>query len=222
LLPDEIALVILSNLSHKNLLNCRLVSKRWQLLVDDSSLWRQLCARKGWKWKDPTFGFVRGGCDADAVVHSDVDDEGMGDEEDESSSNILSSAFDDSGFVPTESSREVNHGNFDAPASPLSGPPAPADLVYTTRGTRSSTPKNESQIDDSKGLIHPSIPNYKLLYLTRTLLHRRFLSGSYRLSYLQTRGSTNSHTSTIYCLQLYTYPDTGVQVLFTGALCITI
>jgi WD40 repeat protein len=69
-------------------------------------------------------------------------------------------------------------------------------------------------------------PNYKLLHLTHTRLHNRFLYGSYRLSILQTRpiGSTaltiapnSPHTNTIYCLQLYTNPKTGVQTLFTGS-----
>jgi hypothetical protein len=60
-------------------------------------------------------------------------------------------------------------------------------------------------------------PDYKLLHQTRTKLHNRFLSSSYRLSALQTRGAPpNAHTNTIYCLQLYTYPS-GLQVLFTGS-----
>jgi F-box and WD-40 domain protein 1/11 len=60
--------------------------------------------------------------------------------------------------------------------------------------------------------------NYKLLHQTHIRLHNRFLSSSYRLSALQTRGApTDSHTNTIYCLQLYTYPSTGTQVLFTGS-----
>jgi F-box and WD-40 domain protein 1/11 len=60
-------------------------------------------------------------------------------------------------------------------------------------------------------------PNYKLLHQTRTRLYNRFLSSSYRLSALQTRGApSNAHTNTIYCLQLYTYPS-GLQVLFTGS-----
>jgi len=60
-------------------------------------------------------------------------------------------------------------------------------------------------------------PNYKLLHQTRTRLHNRFLSSSYRLSALQTRGAPpNAHTNTIYCLQLYAYPS-GLQVLFTGS-----
>ena len=69
------------------------------------------------------------------------------------------------------------------------------------------------------------LPNYKLLHQTHTRLYIRFLYSSYRLSTLQARpggrpneqGITNLHTSTIYCLQLYTNPQTGVQTLFTGS-----
>jgi F-box and WD-40 domain protein 1/11 len=62
-------------------------------------------------------------------------------------------------------------------------------------------------------------PDYKLLHQTHVRLRNRFLTQSYRLSPLQTKGSLNNggHTSTVYCLQLYTYPDTGRQVLFTGS-----
>ena len=62
------------------------------------------------------------------------------------------------------------------------------------------------------------IPDYKLLHQTHIKLRNRFMSSSYRLSALQTQGvPTNAHTNTIYCLQLYTYPETGRQVLFTGS-----
>lgn len=60
-------------------------------------------------------------------------------------------------------------------------------------------------------------PDYKLLFATHIRLRNRFLSASYSLSTLQTRGASNGHSNTIYCLQLYTYPDTGLQVLFTGS-----
>lgn len=60
--------------------------------------------------------------------------------------------------------------------------------------------------------------DYKLLHQTHVRLHNRVLTSSCRRSVLQTRGApTNAHTNTIYCLQLYTYPSTGVQVLFTGS-----
>jgi len=69
------------------------------------------------------------------------------------------------------------------------------------------------------------LPNHKLLHQTHTRLYLRFLYSSCRLSTLQARpggrpneqGTPNLHTSTIYCLQLYTNPQTGVQTLFTGS-----
>lgn len=83
--------------------------------------------------------------------------------------------------------------------------------------------KTKSHTRHSAPSILPSLTsfhkaNYKLLHQTHIRLQNRYLSSSYRLSALQTRGGpTNAHTNTIYCLQLYTYSDTGVQVLFTGS-----
>ena len=65
--------------------------------------------------------------------------------------------------------------------------------------------------------MEPPRPNYKLLHQTRILLKNRLVHGSFRFSTLQTRGTPNAHTSIIYCLQLYTYPEDGRQVLFTGS-----
>jgi F-box and WD-40 domain protein 1/11 len=64
----------------------------------------------------------------------------------------------------------------------------------------------------------PSTPDYKSLYLTHIKLRLRFLNNSYHLRTLQTSGSSsNGHSSTIYCLQLYTHPKSGSQTLFTGS-----
>ena len=65
--------------------------------------------------------------------------------------------------------------------------------------------------------VDPPKPDYKLLHQTRILLINRMLHGSFRFSTLQNRGTPNAHTSIIYCLQLYTYPEDGRQVLFTGS-----
>ena len=59
--------------------------------------------------------------------------------------------------------------------------------------------------------------DYKLLFRTHVQLEGRFRQQKYTLRTLQSRGSPNGHTNTIYCLQLYTYPDTNRQVLFTGS-----
>ena len=69
-------------------------------------------------------------------------------------------------------------------------------------------------------LMHdaPPRPDYKRLHQTHVKLQTRIRTGSYRLSSLQTRGTPlEGHTNTIYCLQLYTYPETGRQVVFTGS-----
>ena len=69
----------------------------------------------------------------------------------------------------------------------------------------------------SPGSSFPHKADYKLLFQTHIRLDSRFRSASYNLSCLQTRGAANGHVNAIYCLQLYTYPDTGKQVLFTGS-----
>ena len=66
-------------------------------------------------------------------------------------------------------------------------------------------------------LTYFSKPDYRLLYLTHVRLQNRMRSSSYRVYTLNTHNSPNNHTNTIYCLQPYTYPDTGKQVLFTGS-----
>ncbi|KAJ7792444.1 WD40 repeat-like protein [Mycena olivaceomarginata] len=53
-------------------------------------------------------------------------------------------------------------------------------------------------------------PDYKRLHQTHTRLQNRVRAGAPHLSAIQTRGGpSNAHTTTIYCLQLYTYPATG-------------
>ncbi|KAH9060000.1 WD40 repeat-like protein [Lactarius vividus] len=193
LLPSEVALHIFSYLPSKTLLHCGLVSQRWRTLADDYSLWKRLCATKGWHWKN---------------TPSRPHDEGMGDEELEITPQSPSYDFDDSDDL----SEELSH--------PLSG------LHKFAIQSRSSTDQSHGIGSGSQGQIPTAAvahstqhlrPNYKLLHLTCTRLQHRFLSGSYRLSTLQSRGTPGTHTNTIYCLQLYTYPRTGHQVLFTGS-----
>jgi WD40 repeat protein len=69
----------------------------------------------------------------------------------------------------------------------------------------------------SSPIVHPNKPDYKLLFRTHILLESRFRRKEYTLRTLQSRGSPNGHTNTIYCLQLYTYSDSNRQVLFTGS-----
>ena len=113
--------------------------------------------------------------------------------------------------------------------------PCPPQITYSTRSSSSSANYKAffassasarligsgiSASNDSPNPFLPSVdkPNYKLLHQTHIKLRNRILTSSYRLSTLQTRGRpSNAHSNTIYCLQLYTYPDSHKQVLFTGS-----
>lgn len=110
----------------------------------------------------------------------------------------------------------------DAPAhsssSKVYGPsssPKKLGAARFRRHARHSAPSSLNTPHESSSF---AIPDYKLLHQTHIKLRNRFMSSSYRLSTLQTQGApTNAHTNSIYCLQLYTYPETGKQVLFTGS-----
>lgn len=211
LLPSEVALHIFSYLPSKILLRCGLVSRRWRTLADDYSLWKRLCTAKGWHWKNSPSRPNSEHFTTPSTQH-DTDDEGMGDEELEVVPQSFSDALDDSGFASGLASFFEDLSD-DLP-HPLSGIPKPAVQ------SRSLTVESHSTASDSQAVAQSTQhlrPNYKLLHLTCTRLQHRFFSGSYRLSTLQSRGTPGSHTNTIYCLQLYTYPGTGNQVLFTGS-----
>ncbi|EIW51804.1 WD40 repeat-like protein [Trametes versicolor FP-101664 SS1] len=207
LLPPEVSLHVFSYLSAQTLLTCALVSRRWRALADDESLWRNLCLARKWEWRVPPRTSMPG---ADSCPERtptddvDSDDEGMGDEEDSSDDEMQP---DDSGFA----SMDVE--------APL---PSPSSAVLPVAGpshqVRSSRTRHSAPSALSSSATRPHLrPNYKLLHQTHVRLRNRFTAGSYTLSNLQTRGAPNSHSNTIYCLQLYTYPETGTQVLFTGS-----
>lgn len=160
-------------------------------------LWRGLCERRGYRWKDPsTAPQLSSSTDA----HSD--DEGMGDEEELDMDSFLDTV-DDSGLAMDDSWVDSD---------------SDADSVATMRPAYSSfsQPSTSHRATRPSSPAPGSAPDWRRLYLTRAILRKRFFAGAFRQTKLQTRGTHNSHTSTIYCLQLYTYPDTGLQVLFTG------
>lgn len=177
-----------------------LVSRRWRVLADDPSLWKRLCAVQCWHWRDPPKSRL-----LDFIPLVEFDDEGVGEDEDESTNVDVESSF---------AHMSIN-------------PHAPTRLFYNYRDANgplphphmTSFPHSASAILSSQSLL--TKPDYKLLHQTHILLRNRIRHSSYRLTYLQTRDTPNSHTSTIYCLQLHTFPDSpecpGRQVLFTGS-----
>ena len=190
-LPTELALHVLAFLSYKSIQTCSLVCRRWRSLTEDQELWKRLCRVRGWEWRDPRplLGHTSG--DYTAEPWDDTEDEGMGDSDHEGPGI-------DSGI---------------ASESMVIGEPSFPVTMSASNNIHHSSPGVCSW---------PSIPNpnssanYKILFLTNKLLPTRFLRGSYRLSHLQTR-QTPGHGPMIYCLQLYTYPVTGRQTLFTSS-----
>lgn len=202
LLPDEVALQIFSNLPWETLVTCTLVSRRWGTLANDGSLWRRHCQEKKWEWRSYAGSRTDGRASSS---YGDSDDEGMGDEdEDELVEQML---LDDSGFssMAMEATQASTSNSHVVKALLTQTQPARRPILLPWHMPIHRHPPA------------PSKPDYKLLFATHMRLKNRFYSGSYNLSTLQTRGAPNGHSNTIYCLQLYTYPDTGIQVLFTGS-----
>ncbi|KAJ6501933.1 WD40 repeat-like protein [Mycena sanguinolenta] len=199
-LPAEVSLQIFSYLPAQTLLTCALVSRRWRALADDQAIWKKLCAAQGWAWKQPSrthsFDTPRS-----QTWH---DDEGMGDSDEEDNIETAKAEW-------TQMQAEL-----DSSFTSMSLTSRTSVLPTVSSRSKSRTRHNSAPpvLSDSTFLR----PDYKRLYQTHTRLRNRFRAGTPHLSAIQTRGGpSNAHTTTIYCLQLYTYPATGVQVLFTGS-----
>ena len=221
----EVSLQIFSYLPFQTLLVCGLVSQRWQALSNDQFLWKTLCQTRGWTWRHtPRLHPFNSSVPPCHPELDDSDDEGMGDSDEENGDGdsstdrveaakaelTLMHAELDSGFA----SMSLSSSSFNQKFPPLANAKETTASRIGSRSRYHSAPSILKSFQDSSTLK----PNYKLLHQTHIKLRNRFLSSSYRLSALQTRGApTNAHTNTIYCLQLYTYPETGKQVLFTGS-----
>ncbi|KAF9449579.1 WD40 repeat-like protein [Macrolepiota fuliginosa MF-IS2] len=222
-LPTEVALQIFSNLPPHSLLTCAIVSRRWNVLANDQSLWKALCATQNWEWRQP----VRpSGLDAESSRKGGVlgignDDEGMGgsDDEDTKAEESFMTSELDSGFASLSMIRVPSQ------SSSRSAPGSSSVSRSKSRDTAYLPPVQRSKSAQSRYSAPPTLdpspilkPNYKLLYRTHIHILNRFLTSHYRLSVIQTRGTpANGHMNMIYCVQLYTYPSTNRQVIFTGS-----
>ncbi|KAJ7772931.1 WD40 repeat-like protein [Mycena maculata] len=201
-LPAEVSLQIFSHLPAQTLLTCALVSHRWRALANDQAIWRRLCVAQGWTWKQPSRIHP-----FDAPRRWDDDDEGMGDSDEEEEIDTIETAKAEWTLMQAELDSGFASMSLTSPRASMLPSPAPSK----SRTRHNSAP---AALSDSSFLR----PDYKRLHQTHTRLNNRVRAGNFRLSAIQTRGGpTNAHTTTIYCLQLYTYPATGVQALFTGS-----
>jgi hypothetical protein len=233
-LPTEVALQIFSYLPSQTLLVCGLVSRRWQSLANDQSLWKILCQARGWAWRNAPRLFPpntpppapRG------PDWGDSDDEGMGDSDEEDEEDEQTNGIDETvdGVEAAKAELTLMHAELDSGFASMSISSSHSGLPVLSNAKEASSSSPSSRFASrSRYFSAPSIlksiqgsfapkPDYKLLHQTHIKIRNRILSTSYRYSALQARGApTNAHTNTIYCLQLYTYPDSGKQVLFTGS-----
>ncbi|KAH8117113.1 WD40 repeat-like protein [Phellopilus nigrolimitatus] len=224
-LPSELALHVFSFLKWQTLLKCALVSHKWHVLADDNSLWKGLCAQRGWVWRWPRVPHSPVPLFAGSDGEDDFDDEGMGDDEEPDSDHTLSPSHN----------QQVAYHHDEQHAPAVVGLPATPRINQHARGMstrrqRQPSPEPETHTESkirqfyfrhsapsALASVDPPKPDYKLLHQTHVLLKNRLVHNSFRFSTLQTRGTPNAHTSIIYCLQLYTYPEDGRQVLFTGS-----
>ncbi|KAJ7154213.1 WD40 repeat-like protein [Mycena filopes] len=209
-LPAEVSLHIFSHLPAQTLLTCALVSHRWRALANDQEIWKKLCGAQGWAWKQPSRAHSFGTPRNQRELWDD--DEGMGDSDEEDEAPIDTVETAKAEWTLMQAELDSGFASMSLASAPrASSIPTASSSRSKSRARHNSAPP---ALSDSSFLR----PDYKRLHQTHTRLNNRVRAGSYRLSAIQTRGGpSNAHTTTIYCLQLYTYPETGVQVLFTGS-----
>lgn len=185
------------------------------MLANEQSLWKSLCQSNGWQWRHslrskPFETTIR------RWRQPDSDDEGMGGSDEEADDDEMTANMDydhhpDSGFFSFT-------GDDTATPMPVAGLSHSRPNFHDARPQKRLLRHSAPPILTSPSSGSAARPDYKVLHQTHVRLRKRFLNASYRLSALQTRGAqADAHTNTIYCLQLYIYPTTGNQVLFTGS-----
>ncbi|CEL57547.1 F-box/WD repeat-containing protein pof11 OS=Schizosaccharomyces pombe (strain 972 / ATCC 24843) GN=pof11 PE=1 SV=2 [Rhizoctonia solani AG-1 IB] len=226
-LPPELSISILSFLSYTDLLTCALVSKKWQTLANDQELWRRQCNLRGWEWKTPRTGIST---TQQPGRRKDVDvDEGVGEEESEyvdgsvaGPSNPQRTRSHDSGFVSMLSDTSTSLA---IPVLPRPSSVQHIGLAFS-RLDKSSTLLHNRILPIVSTLPTGANPNYRLLHQTHMLINSRMRNASFRMTVLPLREPSpdllfhslpQGHTSTIYCLALYTHPLTRQQHLLTGS-----
>ncbi|KAL1748490.1 WD40-repeat-containing domain protein [Schizophyllum fasciatum] len=214
-LPTEIALQVFSLLPAEALDTCARVSRRWRTLACEQTLWMHLCDQRGWKWRTPA------AIDTPSQPCEQQDDEGMGDEEEECTNFHESRDAEEPSLLAEPSYLEPDSGyvSFSA-ADALSRGAANEPVGHFNSRDRTDSPPTTPPtyaLQSIRTISSPS-PDYRRLHRTMTKLNKRFRTGSYRRSVLQ---SPQGHSNTIYCLQMHTYPASssagGRQVLFTGS-----
>ncbi|KAH0830744.1 WD40-repeat-containing domain protein [Lanmaoa asiatica] len=238
-LPAELSLQIFASLPATALLNCTLVCKRWNLLANDQTLWRNLCHARGWEWRPQPIGpsprqnEVVISASTSGTTRDDRDeDEGMGDEEEGEDEG---SVVDTEGLIhipsgdvsPDNESISMNLSLQDHDFQNLIGQfvsnTSPTTLTPISKSNSAATTmiRTFSQYHALTGSSRIGITlmvDYKLLHQTQALLRSRVRHEAYRLRTLP-GADGGGHTAAVYCLALWSYDSAygPLQVLFTGS-----
>lgn len=220
------------------LLNCALVCKRWNLLANDQTLWRNLCHARRWEWRPQLIS--RSPRQSEAVLNPSTsgttrvdrdEDEGMGDEEegeDEGSvvdAEVIHVPNEDVGpdheFISMNLSLQDHDfqsliGQFVTTSCPTTLMPISRSNSSATTITRTFSQHHAWPSSSQAGISLPV--DHKLLHQTHTLLRSRVRHGTYRLRTLP-GVEGGGHTAAVYCLALWSYNSAygPLQVLFTGS-----
>ena len=188
------ALQILFWLPVESLLAASRVSKRWNMLCTDQSLWKSLCTARGWKWKSPNRlnpSWHATGSHLSPVPGYQID-EGVGDDETERTLRDCDSTRSDPSYPPKRL-RSRNSSPAFLPSLKLNCTPDYRALFKT------------------RTILRNRLRNGDFRQTTIQAHPRNMLSsdGSDR--------SSQGHTSTIYALCLSHDPATGESTLFTAS-----
>lgn len=221
------------------LLSCTLVCRRWGLLANDQTLWRNLCHARGWEWRPQVISPSSQQNEAvisastSGTTHEDRDeDEGMGDEEEGEDEGSVVDAEEvvhipngdvgpDHEFISMNFSLQDHDfqnliGQFVSISTPSVLMPISRSNSAATTVIRTFSQRHFCPSSLRAGVV--GTINYKLLHQTHTLLRSRVRHGAYRLRTLP-GAEGGGHTAAVYCLALWSYNSAygPLQVLFTGS-----
>lgn len=221
LLPNELALHVLTFLPVASLLQATLVNRHWHTLTEAQTVWRSLCMTRGWRWKyshplQPV-DTKKTSSSRNASIRPSID-EGFNDGEPETPT------VDDV-LATTSTFRVASRLGVGNSGDPEFG-------MGFHNPSRHSTPILSTLPNHDINLHF--LPDYKLLFRTRTILSKRIRAGQFKLTVVNAPGVRASlpvnfafgesqaeqvlgHTSTIYAICLANDMVTGERTLFTAS-----
>ncbi|KAK7034703.1 hypothetical protein VNI00_012110 [Paramarasmius palmivorus] len=158
-LPAEVSLQIFSHLPFPSLLACNLVSRRWNSLANDQTLWKTLCRARGWVWRQPARIPPLDQTTQHRVneVFEDSDDEGMGDSDEEAEVEEVADSLILTGLEAAKAELTLMHAELDSGFASMSFERAPLfNAFLRSKSTGTTSLSSISSTTQSTGTIASS------------------------------------------------------------------